>query len=317
MRIAITGGTGFVGGHLARALVRSGHEIVLISRGRDRRDEGIRTLEGARFVPVGLGDPGALAEAFAGCGAVAHLAGINLERGEQTYRAVHVDGTRNVIEAARRAGVPKIALLSFLKARPSCGSPYHESKWEAEEAVRASGLDWTVLKAGVVYGVGDHMLDHLSHAFHTFPVFALVGMKEKAVRPLAVEDLVRVLTACLTEGRLSRQTVAVLGPEEIPLGEAVRRVAGVLGKRPLYIRLPLWWHRLLAEALERIMRIPLVSRAQVRILSEGVADPLPGCGELPEDLRPGRAFTAEQIRQGVPAPGSFGFGDCRLAWSRA
>lgn len=311
MRIAVTGGTGFVGRHLARALTKEGHEVVLISRGKDRRDETVRSLEHSRFIPIGLENEDRLAEAFADCEAVAHLAGINMERGAQTYCAVHVEGTRHVVDAARRAGVRRITFLSFLKARSDCGSPYHESKWAAEEILRGSGLDYTVLKAGVIYGRGDHMLDHLSHALYTFPVFGLVGMREKAVRPTAVEDLVRILKACLVENRLSRQTVSVLGPEEIMLGEAVRRVASVLGKRPLYVRLPVWTHRLMAQVLERAMKIPLVAKAQVRILSEGAADPLPGSTRLPKDLQPGLFFTSEQIQRGLPEPKAFGLGDCR------
>ncbi len=90
------------------------------------------------------------------------------------YQNVHIAGTRNVVAAAQSAGVGKFVLISFLRARPNCGSPYHESKWAAEEMVRRSGLDYTILKCGVIYGRGDHMLDHLSHAFYTFPVFALV-----------------------------------------------------------------------------------------------------------------------------------------------
>jgi len=107
--------------------------------------------------------------------------------------------------------------MSFLRARPDCGSAYHESKWAAEEIVRESGLDYTIIKAGVVYGRGDHLLDHLSHAFHTFPIFALVGLKEQTVRPLAVEDLVHVMRGALIDRRLKRQTIALLGPEEIYL----------------------------------------------------------------------------------------------------
>ena len=74
------------------------------------------------------------------------------------------------------------------------------------------------------------MLDHLSHSLHTFPLMALVGMKSKPVRPVAVEDLVKISVASLLENRLSNQTVAVTGPEEMNLGEAVRRVANVIGK---------------------------------------------------------------------------------------
>jgi NADH dehydrogenase len=242
---------------------------------------------------------------------VAHCAGINRELGKQTYQRVHIQGTRNVVEAARKAGVSKIVLLSFLRARPDCGSGYHESKWAAEGIVRESDLDYTIFKAGVIYGRGDHMLDHLSHALFTFPIFATVGFRDRHVRPLAVEDLVSILEAALIGGRLSRQTVAVTGPEEMPLSEAVRRVAGVIGKRPLFVRMPVWFHYILGHLLEATMKIPLVSVAQVRILSEGIVEALPVCSTLPEDLLPSTCFSEEQIRKGLPEPGGFACSDLR------
>jgi len=316
MRIAITGGSGFVGRHLAGTLVSSGHEVILIARGKDDRGRYALGLPNTRFFPSDLSDVSELTRAFAACGGVAHCAGINREIGEQTYKRVHVEGTRNVIEAARRAGVGKIALLSFLRARPGCGSGYHESKWAAEEIVRASGLDYTILKAGVIYGRGDHMLDHLSRALFTFPVFATVGLRDKPIRPTAVDDLVRIPKAALVDGRLSRQTVAVMGPEEIPLGEAVRRVARVIGKRPLFVPMPVWFHYALAVVLEASMKIPLASLAQVRILSEGMVEALPRCGALPDDLTPSTRFTDEQIRLGLPEPGPFTKKDLRCCvWS--
>lgn len=311
MKIAITGGTGFVGRHLAHALVNAGHDIVLIARGLDRRDEAIRQLERATFVPIGLGDEDKLVQALAGCDGVAHCAGINREIGPQTYRRVHVEGTRHVVSAARQIGVKKIVLLSFLRARPDCGSPYHESKWAAEEIVRTSELDYTVVKAGMIYGLGDHMLDHLSHLLHTWPVFATVGLKEKPIRPVAVEDVVRILQASLVEGWFSRQTVAVVGPEEIQFSEAVRRVARVIGQRVYVFPLPVLFHYLLAWFFELTMTIPLISLAQVRMLSEGIVEPLPTCGPPPQDLAPKTLLTDAQIRRGLPEAGPFGPKDCR------
>jgi len=311
MRVAITGGTGFVGRHLAVALAAKGHEVILVARGLDDRDRGVLDLPSVRFFSSDLSSVPELARAFSACGAVAHCAGINREIGRQTYRQVHVEGTRHVVEAACLAGVGKVTLLSFLRARPTCGSGYHESKWAAEEIVRASGLDYTIVKAGVIYGRGDHMLDHLSHALFTFPIFATVGFEDRPVRPLAVEDLVNVLQAVLIEGRLPRQTVAALGPEEMPLSQAVRRVAGVIGKRPLFLRMPVWFHYALARALEATMKIPLVSLAQVRILSEGIVEALPACGMLPADLLPSTRFSDEQIRRGLPEAKAFGRNDLR------
>jgi NADH dehydrogenase len=252
-----------------------------------------------------------LTVAFTGCKAVAHCAGINRELDDQTYARVHVEGTRNVVAAANNAGVQKIVLLSFLRARPDCDSPYHESKWKAEEIVRNSGLDYTVIKAGIIYGRGDHMLDHLSHALHTFPIFGLVGLKEKSIRPLAVEDLVHVMRAALVDRRIKRQTIALVGPEEIYLSEAVRRVAEVVGKRPLLFPLPVACHELMARVFERFMKVPLTSVAQVRILSESVVEPGSPVVPVPYDLVPTRRFTVEQIRNGLPQARTFCVGDLR------
>jgi nucleoside-diphosphate-sugar epimerase len=304
MKIAITGATGFVGSHLANRLSEEGHEVVRIAR-------RARSNQNDHFVYIDLSDVNQLTDAFSSCDAVAHCAGINREIGAQSYKRVHVDGTTNVTEAAKAAGVEKIVLMSFLRARPGCHSPYHESKWEAEEIVRNSGLDYTIIKAGVVYGRGDHMLDHLSHALHTFPMFALVGLKEQGVRPLAVEDLVHVMRAALIDRRLKRQTIALLGAEEIYLSEAVRRVAEVVGKQPLMFPLPVWCHQLMARVFENTMKVPLVSLAQVRILSEGVVEPGSPVVPVPYDLVPTRRFTTEQIRNGLPQPGPFCVGDLR------
>jgi NADH dehydrogenase len=303
MRVAITGATGFVGSHLATRLTSEGHEVVRIGR-RARANEEI--------VLAPLDDVEQLASAFAGCQAVAHCAGINRETGDQTYDRVHVKGTRNVVEAARRAGVQRIVLMSFLRARPDCGSAYHDSKWAAEEIVRQSELDHTIIKAGVTYGRGDHMLDHLSHAFHTFPIFALVGLKEQTLRPLAIEDLVHVMRAALIDRRLKRQTIALVGPEEMYLREAVLRVAEVAGKKPVLFPLPVWCHRLLARVFELTMKVPLISVAQVQILAEGVVEPSSPVSPLPYDLMPTRRFTPEQIRNGLPHPAPFSAGDLRL-----
>lgn len=315
MKVAITGGTGFVGRHLAQRLAFAGHEVVVVGRGD--ANKAALLPPGVTVVAADIADAASLATAFEGCDAVAHCAGINREIGTQTYAAVHVAGTQAVVEASRAAGVARLAMLSFLRARPDGPTEYHRSKWEAEVLVRGSGVTWTVLKAGVIYGRGDHMLDHLSRAFHTFPIFGLVGMKEQSVRPVAVADVARVLGAAVTgDRRLANRTVAVLGPDEMSLGEAVRRVARVAGRRPLYVRLPIAAHLLISRIAELVMRVPLVSVAQVRILEEGVTVPAPAADALPADLAPTTGFSDEAIRAGIPPAGGFGRADLRL-WFRA
>jgi nucleoside-diphosphate-sugar epimerase len=308
MKVAITGGTGFLGRNIAQALVESGCEVVLAARGVDQSSGEISRLA---FFATDLSDVSTLEKAFARCEAIVHCAGINRELGSQTYARVHVQGTKNVVEAARRVGAKKLVLISFLRARPNCGSPYHESKYAAEEIVRANGLDYTVLKCGVIYGKGDHMLDHLSHAFYTFPLFAFVGFRDKPIRPNAVADVARIVRECVLIGALAKQTVAVVGPDELSLRAAVRRVAKVCGRRPFMFPLPIWFHRILGFIVERLMVVPLVSTAQVRMLAEGLAEPLPVCQDLPGWLAPKTPFSEAQIRAGLPEPGPFHLRDLR------
>ncbi|MDR6972756.1 NAD-dependent epimerase/dehydratase family protein [Leifsonia shinshuensis] len=298
MRIAITGGTGFVGRHLAARLDPA--DVVVVSR---------RT-------GVSITDVDALAAAFAGCDAVAHCAGINRELGDQTFERVHVEGTRAVVEAARRAGVKRIVMVSFLRARPDSGSGYHDTKWAAEELVRESGIDHTILKCGMIYGPGDHMVNHVARAVRTVPMFATVGFRERTVRPLPVDDAVDVLIAAL-EGRVPKSTVAVMGADEMTLGEAVRRIARVAERRPVFFPAPVWTIKALARLTEWTMVVPLVAKAQARMLDEGVSEPAPFAPELPVGLRPSRPFDDESIRVALPV-GRFGVDDLRVVgwWAR-
>ena len=294
MKVAITGGAGFVGRHLAE------------------RFDSTNVIAVSRRTGVDIDDVEALTKAFDGCDVVAHCAGINREIGIQTYQKVHIDGTRAVVEAAQRAGVRRIVMLSFLRARPDCGSPYHESKWAAEELVRGSGLDYTILKAGMIYGHGDHLVDHVSHSVQTIPLFATVGFHEKSIRPIPVSEMVDVLVASI-EGKLPKSTVAVTGGEELMLSEVVHRVAQLVGRRVAIVPAPVWFIRALAQVTEWTMTVPLIAKAQARMLAEGVSEAAPPTPDLPNELRPNLPFSAVQIEAALPPRGGFGIRDLRIA----
>src|SRR5512138_2909777 len=274
MRIAITGGTGFIGRHLARDLISHGHEVILIARGQYTRNS--QSVEGAALFTIDVNDTENLARAFEGCDAVVHCAGTSVEDSQQTFHRLHVEGTRSAVTAAEGAGVKKFVLVSYLNVRPNVKSAYHTTKWQGEEIVRASKLNFTILKVGLVYGPGDHLLNNLSSLFRKLPVFAAVGLREKTVRLVAVEDLVGVIRAALEEDRFSRQTIAVLGPEEFPFSQAARRIAKAMGKPSLIVLpLPVFFHRILAFISERFMPKPLITKSQVQMLADGISQATP------------------------------------------
>ena len=313
MHVAVTGGTGFIGSHLTRRLGDAGHELTVISRGETPAPASLVERDGVTLVAAAVDDEPALRSAFADADAVAHLAGISFERGSQTFERVHVGGTAAVVDAATDAGVDRLVLSSFLKARPDCGSGYHESKWAGEELVRESSLEHTVCKIGLSYGPGDHVLTHVSRALATLPVFGLVGFSERRMRPLAVADLVDVLAAALVDGRLSESTAAVVGPETLTLETFVRRIGCVIDREPVTMPMPVFAHRGLAWLQELTMEKPATARAQVRMLGEGLVEPAPAgvCDPLPDDLAPTTAFTPAQLERALPDVRRYGLQDLR------
>jgi nucleoside-diphosphate-sugar epimerase len=272
--------------------------VIVIARGQYTRNK--QPVEGAVFFGLDANDTDRLTQAFEACDAVVHCAGTSVEDSKQTFQRLHVEGTRSAVNAAERARVKKFVLISYLSVRPNVKSEYHTTKWQGEEIVRASKLNFTILKAGLVYGEGDHLLHNLSNLFRKMPVFAAVGLREKTVRLVAVEDLVDVIRASLDEERFARQTVAVLGPEEFPFSQAARRIAKAMGKPSLIVLpFPVFFHRILAFFSERFMPKPLITKSQVQMLADGISKPTLESVPLPDDLKPKILFTEEQIQKGL------------------
>src|SRR6266850_7183689 len=185
--VFVTGATGFVGhallhqlcaaGYMVRCLVRHGSE------GRLRGLGAIARIEGDVLTRHGL------AEDMAGCDAVIHLVGIIREQRAAgvTFERVHVEGTRNVLEAARAAGVQRYLHMSALGTRPGAASRYHQTKWAAEEAVRASGLAWTIFRPSIIYGRGDGFVTLLASMVRRLPIVPVIGSGRARLQPVPVE----------------------------------------------------------------------------------------------------------------------------------
>lgn len=287
MKITLIGGTGFVGSHLAPKLLAQGHEVTVTGRG-DR--EPPFQDPNLSFAKVSSSDGVSIVKAIKEADAVINCVGVNREVKGNTFDMAHITGTNNLLSAARQTGLKRLIHISFLRARAHMESPYHMTKWHAEEAIRKSDLDFTILKPGVIYGEGDQFLTNLKRTLNSFPFFGLVGFGSKPISPVYIDDLCEVILKCLDAEATFGKTYEVVGPEELTLSKVVDRTAQTIDLIPNKIPLPVFFHRIAALAMEKLMDPPLLTAAQVTMLSETLSEGTPECEKLPEEMRPQTPF---------------------------
>jgi uncharacterized protein YbjT (DUF2867 family) len=187
MRLAITGGTGFVGSHLIEAALAEGHQVNALTRRPQPAQEGITWVEGA------LDQPDSLAALCDGCDAVIHIAGV-INGTAHEFHQGNVVGTENMIAAATSADIARFIHVSSLSAREPQLSAYGRSKLESEEPVIASGCDWTIIRPAAIYGPRDKLLLDLFRFARRGVLPLPPGGKMSVIH---VSDLCRLMLACL------------------------------------------------------------------------------------------------------------------------
>jgi NADH dehydrogenase len=229
-RIAVTGANGFVGRHLLRRAAVEGSQPVGIVRSEDAARRVVDASGTPALVP-GL-TPDALSAAFAGAQVVVHLAQVGSERGEATYDAVNVGGTKAVIEACRGAGVPRVVFFSGLGVAHygmsrRCTNRYFLSKLTAEVELFRSGLECFVFRPSYIVGPGRGFVSALAREIASGEV-VLPGDGSYRMQPIAVADAVSAILAA-AERRHSGPTVFdLVGPEPLSTLAFVERVAAAL-----------------------------------------------------------------------------------------
>ena len=275
-QVFVTGATGFVGhavlqhlcaeGHRVRCLVRRGSEAALRGLGAITRIEGdILTRRG-------------LEEGMTGCDAVIHLVGIIREHRATnvTFERVHTEGTRNVLEAAKAAGLRRYVHMSALGTRRGAASRYHRTKWAAEEAVRASGLDWTIFRPSIIYGLGDGFVSMLASMVRRMPAVPVIGSGRQRVQPVPVEHVAAGFAGALELPATIKRTYEVGGPQAVTMEELLDLIGRALGRRRvLKAHVPLGVMTPLARWLHPLPGFPVTPDQLLMLGEDSVCDPRP------------------------------------------
>jgi len=234
MRIVITGANSASGQAILRCAPEAGvapNALVAAVRSESAGDK-IRPLlgEGSSLAQVSYDDPSSLDRAFRGASAIIHLAGILVERPGSTYEQANVAPARSVVEAAKRAAVAKLVLISATGADEKSSNGYYRTKGQAEGVVRASGLCYTILRAPLLLGPATEGAGKLARIARG-PGAMLIGGGENFQQPLYVDDLARAAIAASKSSVACNRTLDLVGPVSLPDRELVERAARLLGRR--------------------------------------------------------------------------------------
>lgn len=270
MKIFLAGGTGFVGGHLRKALLERGHSIrLLVHRKGEGFEPGVETVEG---------DVTRL-ESFAvhvsGCDATINLVGIIREfpgRGI-TFEKLHVEAMKNVVEAARRAGVRRHLQMSALGTRPNATSAYHRSKFRGEEAVRASGLDWTIFRPSIIFGPKDDFVNKLAGYIRTYPAVPVIGNGLYRLQPISADDVARCFVMALELPETVGKTYELCGPDRLTYNDLLHTIGRALGKsRVTKIPNPLGIMKLVVPLFQGLSFFPITMDQILMLVEENICD---------------------------------------------
>lgn len=226
--VCLLGGSGFVGRHVCHQLVQRGYRVIVPTRDRERAKELI-VLPTVDVVRADVHDPATLEAVVRGADAVINLVGVlHDRRGKGSFAQAHVELTRKVIDACRANGVRRLVHMSALNASAQAPSAYLRSKAEAEDLVRASGLDVTIFRPSVVFGNGDSFLNLFARLLKVLPAVFL-GSPGARFKPVFVEDVAAAFAESLKRQESFGQAYELCGPSVYTLRELVEYVGKVTG----------------------------------------------------------------------------------------
>lgn len=268
MKTLVTGGTGFVGPAVVRALVDAGHDVRALIR--TRKGGAPAAAAGAELVEGDMTDAASLRIAAQGAEAVVHLVAIRQGRAEE-FERVMVQGTRDLLAAAKEAGVRRFVLMSALGTTDETKDlvPYYNAKWHQEQDVRAAGIEHVIFRPSFIFGRDGGILPTFRRLAKVAPVTPIIGSGRQRIQPIWIDDVAAYFARSLAESGASNRTFELGGPDVVTWDEFWSQLKRALGVRRPSLHLPIGFMRLNAVVTERLPgNIPL-TRDLLKMMEAG------------------------------------------------
>ncbi|SFI90881.1 NADH dehydrogenase [Bosea sp. OK403] len=257
--VTVFGGSGFVGRHVVRALVKRGYRVRVAVRRPDLAGflQPLGTVGQIHAVQANLRYPDSVAAAIKGADAVVNLVGILQESGRQSFAGVHANGARAVAQACAALGVPRLVQISAIGASKDSKSSYGRSKAEGEAAVLALVPGAVVLRPSIMFGPEDGFFNRFAALARMLPVLPLVGGGETKFQPAFVGDVAEAIARAVDGAVAGGRIYELGGPEVKSFRELVAYICEVTGRKRLLVSLPFPLARLQARIIEIVDMLTL------------------------------------------------------------
>jgi uncharacterized protein YbjT (DUF2867 family) len=268
VNVLVTGATGFVGPAVANAIVDAGHHVRVLERKPGSWSKaGVRCQEA---VQGDMADPESLRRAVAGRDVVVHLVAIRQGRPER-FQRIMVAGTRDLIAAAKEAGVTRLVLMSALgtSAETKDLVPYYNAKWQQEQDVQASGLESVIFRPSFVFGRDGGILPTFRKLARLTPVTPITGPGTQRIQPIWIDDVAAYFAAAVDKPEAANRLFELGGPDTVSWNEFWERLKTALGVRRPSVHVPMGFMRLNALVTERLPGNVPLTRDLLKMLEAG------------------------------------------------
>jgi len=260
--VTVFGGTGFLGRTIVRQLVEA-HVRVRIAV----RYPAAQAADDIEQVQADVRDEAAVGAAIAGAQAAVNVIGLYVERGEETFDAVHVQGALHVARQAKHHGLGRLIHISGIGADPTSASPYIRARAQGELRVRKAFAGATIIRPSVLFGSQDAFLNALDWISRLLPVVPLFGTGQTRLQPVYVEDVAAAVAACLRDAASVGKTYELGGAEVRTYREILQQVLRHRGRRRALLPVPFVIWDMLASGLS-VLPAPPVTRDQIALMRQ-------------------------------------------------
>jgi uncharacterized protein YbjT (DUF2867 family) len=266
--ILVTGGNGFVGGHVVHELREKNHEVRCLVRDR-RKAERLESW-GCEVVEGDMTDPSSLERAAAGADVVVHLVAIRQGKPEE-FQRIMVGGTRDLLKTAKEAGVKRFVLMSALGTSEETKDalPYYGAKWQMEQDVEQSGLPYVIFRPSFIFAPDGGILPTFRKLARIAPVTPIIGSGEQRIQPIWADDVAAHFAKAIDHEPATNRTFELGGPDAVSWNEFWARLKRTLGVRRPSVHMPIGFMKVNALLTERLPgNIPL-TRDLLKMLQLG------------------------------------------------